>query len=128
MAVNTSDIMNKIRVALDYLSHYQSNDISLNNFVNFTDIISLKDWETSLSNASPKDISRVLEGFESVESAFEGHLDTNETKVNIASIISIAAIIIIASLVFYAYKKRPQGRGNRPDDNRTLGGIEMQGA
>ena len=69
-----------------------------------------------------------MEGFESVESAFEGHLDTNETKVNIASIISIAAIIIIASLVFYAYKKRPQGRGNRPDDNRTLGGIEMQGA
>ena len=127
MAVNTSDIMNKIRVALDYLSHYQSNDISLNNFVNFTDIISLKDWETSLSNASPEDKSRVLEGFESVESAFEGHLDTKETKVNIASIISIAAIIIIASLVFYAYKKRPQGRRNRPDENRTLGGIEMQG-
>ena len=70
MAVNTSDIMNKIRVALDYLSHYQSNDISLNNFVNFTDIISLKDWETSLSNASPKDKSRVLEGLESVKSAF----------------------------------------------------------
>ena len=128
MAVSIIDLMNKMRVTLDYLNHHQSNDTSSNNFVNLTDTITSNDWKASLLNASTKDISRVLEGFESVESAFEGHLDTNETKVNIASIISIAAIIIIASLVFYAYKKRPQGRGNRPDDNRTLGGIEMQGA
>ena len=127
MAVSIIDLMNKMRVTLDYLNHHQSNDTSSNNFVNLTDTITSNDWKTSLLNASPKDISRVLEGFESVESAFEGHLDTKETKVNIASIISIAAIIIIASLVFYAYKKRPQGRRNRPDENRTLGGIEMQG-
>ena len=114
MAVNTSDIMNKIRVTLDNLNHHQSNSNPLENLVNFTDTITLNDWKQYLFNASTKDISKVFEGFESVKSAFDGHLDIKETKVNITSIISIAAIIIIASLVFYAYKKRPQGQGNRP--------------
>ena len=114
MAVNTSDIMNKIRVTLDNLNHQESNSNPLENLVNFTDTITLNDWKQYLFNASTKDISKVFEGFESVKSAFDGHLDIKETKVDIASIISIAAIIIIASLVFYAYKKRPQGQGNRP--------------
>ena len=80
MAVNSSVLLeNKLQFAIDFLNYYQSIENSLGDHEDNTETLTFDDWKKSILNASQKDISRVLEGIESVKLHFPGQLNTKQT-------------------------------------------------
>ena len=92
MSVNISDSLeNKLQFAIDFINYYRSIDNYLklsHDQEDNTETLTLDDWKKSLLNASQKDISRVLEGVESVKLNFPGHLNINQTIVTNSSVVS----------------------------------------
>ena len=103
MSVNISDSLeNKLQFAIDFINYYRSIDNYLklsHDQEDNTETLTLDDWKKSLLNASQKDISRVLEGVESVKLNFPGHLNISQTIVTNSSVVIPAQLFSLSTFL-----------------------------
>ena len=80
MEANNSVSLNDIRVVLDIFNNYLSKHSSFDNDTKAPSAINLNEWNSSIVNATPKDLTKLFEGIKSVNIVLKNHFKANETS------------------------------------------------